>query len=139
MIREYKQSDTCEILNIINDASLKYKGIIPNDCWKEPYMSEQELIDGFSDGVRMYGYHQNNTLIGVIGVQKVIDVILIRHAYTSSSHQNKGAGSALIEYLLKKIRILVCWLVLGRMPLGQSNFIKNLASFFTQKKKQLYC
>tara|TARA_B100001964_G_scaffold161687_1_gene177466 strand:+ start:69 stop:551 length:483 start_codon:yes stop_codon:yes gene_type:complete len=102
MIREYKQSDTCEILNIINDASLKYKGIIPNDCWKEPYMSEQELIDGFSDGVRMYGYHQNNTLIGVIGVQKVIDVILIRHAYTSSSHQNKGAGSALIEYLLKK-------------------------------------
>ena len=102
MIREYKQSDASEILNIINDASLKYKGIIPNDCWKEPYMSKQELIDGFSNGVRMYGYHQNNTLIGVIGVQKVIDVILIRHAYTSSSHQNKGAGSALIEYLLKK-------------------------------------
>ena len=102
MIREYKQSDTSKILNIINDASLKYKGVIPNDCWKEPYMSEQELIDEFIDGVRMYGYHLNNTLIGVIGVQEVKDVILIRHAYTLCSYQNIGAGSALIEYLLKK-------------------------------------
>tara|TARA_B100000953_G_scaffold242456_1_gene204169 strand:+ start:181 stop:684 length:504 start_codon:yes stop_codon:yes gene_type:complete len=102
MIREYKQIDTSKILNIINDASLKYKGVIPNDCWKEPYMSEQELIDEFIDGVRIYGYHQNNTLIGVIGVQEVKDVILIRHAYTLSSYQNIGAGSALIEYLLKK-------------------------------------
>ena len=102
MIREYKQSDTSKILNIINDASLKYKGVIPNDCWKEPYMSEQELLDEFSDRVRMYGYHQNDKLIGVIGVQEVKDVILIRHAYTLSSYQNRGAGSALIEYLLKK-------------------------------------
>ena len=102
MIREYKQSDTSKILNIINDASLKYKGVIPNDFWKEPYMSEQELIDEFIDGVRMYGYHQNNTLIGVIGVQEVKDVILIRHAYTLTSYQNKGTGSAMLEYLLKK-------------------------------------
>ena len=102
MIKEYKQNNTSEILNIINNASLKYKGIIPNDCWKEPYMSEQELINEFSDGVRMYGYHQNDKLIGVIGVQEVKDVILIRHAYTLSSYQNRGAGSALIEYLLKK-------------------------------------
>jgi len=102
MIKEYKQNNTSEILNIINNASLKYKGIIPNNCWKEPYMSEQELINEFSDGVRMYGYHQNDKLIGVIGVQEVKDVILIRHAYTLSSYQNRGAGSALIEYLLKK-------------------------------------
>jgi len=50
----------------------------------------------------MYGYHHNNTLIGVIGAQEVKDVILIRHAYTLSSHQGKGVGSALLEYLLKK-------------------------------------
>jgi len=65
-------------------------------------MSEQELIDEFNDGVCMYGYHQNNKLIGVIGVQKVKNVVLIRHAYTLTSYQNKGAGSALLEYLLKK-------------------------------------
>ena len=102
MISEYKKTDASKILYIINDASLRYKGIIPDDCWHEPYMSQQELIDEFSNGVRMYGYHHDNTLIGVIGIQKVKDVILIRHAYTLTSYQNKGAGSALLEYLLKK-------------------------------------
>ena len=102
MINECIKSDTSKILHIINDASLRYKGLIPDSCWHEPYMSEQKLIDEFSDGVRIYGYHHNNNLIGVIGMQEVEDVILIRHAYTLTSYQGKGTGSALIEYLLKK-------------------------------------
>ena len=102
MISEYKKNDTSKILHVINDASLRYKGIIPDNCWHEPYMSEQELIDEFSNGVRMFGYHHNNKLIGVIGIQKVKDVILIRHAYTLTSHQGKGTGSTLLEYLLRK-------------------------------------
>ena len=102
MISEYKKNDTPKILHVINDASLRYKGIIPDNCWHEPYMSEQELIDEFSNGVRMYGYHHHNKLIGVIGIQKIQDIILIRHAYTLTSYQGKGAGSALLEYLLKK-------------------------------------
>ena len=102
MISEYKKTDISKILNIINDASLRYKGVIPDDCWHQPYMSELELIGDFSDGVRMYGYHHNNTLIGVIGIQKVKDVTLIRHAYTLTSYQGIGMGSALLEYLLKK-------------------------------------
>ena len=68
-------------------------------------MSEQELIDEFSNGVRMYGYHHNNKLIGVIGIQEAKNVILIRHAYTLTSYQNKGTGSALLEYLLKKNQV----------------------------------
>jgi len=102
MISEYTKNDTSKILHVINDASLRYKGIIPDNCWHEPYMSEQELIDEFNDGVRMFGYHRNNKLIGVIGIQEVKDVILIRHAYTLTSYQNKGTGSELLEYLLKK-------------------------------------
>ena len=102
MISEYTKSDTSKILHIINDASLRYKDIIPDDCWHEPYMSKHELIDEFNDGVRMYGYHDNNKLIGVIGIQEVQDIILIRHAYTLTSYQNKGTGSAMLEYLLKK-------------------------------------
>ena len=102
MINEYTKSDTSKILLIINDASLRYKDIVPDNCWHEPYMSEQELIDEFSDGVRMFGYHHNNKLIGVIGIQEVKDVILIRHAYTLTTYQGKGTGSALLEYLLKK-------------------------------------
>ena len=96
------KSDSSKILYVINDAAIKYKGIIPDNCWHEPYMSEQELIDEISDGVCMFGYHHNNKLIGVIGIQEVKDVILIRHAYTLASYQGKGTGSALLEYLLKK-------------------------------------
>ena len=102
MISEYTKSDISKILHVINDASLRYKGVIPDNCWREPYMSEQELIDEFSNKVRMFGYNHNNKLTGVIGVQKVKDVILIRHAYTLTAYQGKGMGSALLEYLLKK-------------------------------------
>ena len=101
MINEYTKKDISKILHVINDASIIYKGIIPDNCWHEPYMSEQELIDEFGDGVRMFGYHYNSKLIGVIGIQEVKDVVLIRHAYTLTSHQCKGTGSALLEYLLK--------------------------------------
>ena len=102
MISEYTKSDASKILHIINDASLRYKGVIPDDCWHEPYMSKHELIDELNNGVRMYGYLDNNKLIGVIGIQEIKDVILIRHAYTLISDQNKGTGSAMLEYLLKK-------------------------------------
>ena len=102
MIKKYTKNDTSKILHIINDASLRYKGIIPDNCWREPYMSEQELINEFSDKFRMFGYHHNNKLIGVIGIQEVKDVILIRHAYTLTSYQGKGKGSELLKYLLKK-------------------------------------
>ena len=90
------------ILYVINDAAIKYKGIIPDNCWHEPYMSKQELVDEFTDGVRMFGYNRNNKLIGVIGIQEIKNVILIRHAYTLTSYQGKGAGSALLKYLLKR-------------------------------------
>ena len=102
MISEYMKSDSSKILYVINDAAVRYKDIIPDNCWHEPYMSEQELVDEFTDGVRMFGYNRNNKLIGVIGIQEIKDVILIRHAYTLTSYQGKGIGSALLKYLLKR-------------------------------------
>ena len=102
MISEYTKSDTSKILYIINDAATRYKGIIPDNCWHDPYMSEQELVNEFKNGVRMFGYLNNNELIGVIGFQEIKDVVLIRHAYTLTLHQGKGTGSALLEFLLKK-------------------------------------
>jgi GNAT superfamily N-acetyltransferase len=102
MIIEYMKNDSFKILYVINDAAIKYKGIIPDNCWHEPYMSEQELINEFTDGVHMFGCNHNNKLIGVIGIQKIKDVVLIRHTYTLTSYQGKGTGSTLLKYLLKK-------------------------------------
>ena len=102
MISEYKKSESSKILYVINDAAIKYKGVIPDNCWYEPYMSELELVNEFNAELRMYCYHRDNKLIGVIAIQEVKDVILIRHAYTLTSYQGKGTGSELLKYLLKK-------------------------------------
>lgn len=102
MIKEYSKSDCSKILYVINDAAIKYKNVIPDNCWHEPYMSERELLGEFQDGVRMFGYSDNGELIGVIGFQEIKDVVLIRHAYTLTDYQGKGTGSRLLEYLLNK-------------------------------------
>ena len=102
MISEYTKSDSSEILYVINDAAARYKNVIPDNCWHEPYMSERELVDEFKDGVRMFGYLHNNKLIGVIGFQEIKDVVLIRHAYTLTAYQGKGAGSTMLDYLLNE-------------------------------------
>ena len=102
MINEYSKSDCSKILYVINDAAIKYKNVIPDNCWHEPYMSERELLGEFHDGVRMFGYFDNGELIGVIGFQEIKDVVLIRHAYTLTAYQGKGTGSKLLEYLLNK-------------------------------------
>ena len=102
MIIEYTKSDNSKILYVINDAAAKYKGVIPDNCWHEPYLSDRELLNEFKDGVRMFGYLHNNQLIGVIGYQEIKDVVLIRHAYTLTAYQGKGTGSALLEFLLNK-------------------------------------
>ena len=101
MITEYSKQARFDILNVINDAALKYKGVIPDDCWHEPYMLEQELIDEFDNGVRMFGYADNNILVGVMGIQELEHVTLIRHAYTLTDHQGLGIGKSLLEYLFE--------------------------------------
>ena len=110
MITECTKKDLPKILNVINDAALKYKGVIPESCWKEPYMSKQELIREFDNEVRIFGYKKNNMLVGIMGIQDIEDVTLIRHAYTLSNFQGIGIGKSLLQYLFrinKKSRMLV--------------------------------
>ena len=102
MITEYTKNDISKILYVINDAALIYKGIIPDNCWHNPYMSKQKLMIEFTKGVRMFGYNKNNKLVGVMGIQELNNVTLIRHAYTLTQHQGKGKGSELLKFLLEK-------------------------------------
>ena len=101
MITEYTRSDLSNILNVINDAAQKYRGVIPDDRWNEPYMSEQELADEFDSGVHIFGYTQNSALVGVMGIQESRDVILIRHAYTLTTYQGIGIGKSLLQYVFE--------------------------------------
>ena len=110
MIKECTKKNISNILYVINDASLKYKGIIPNDCWHEPYMTKQKLINEFANGVRMFGYNKDNTLVGVMGIQELKDVTLIRHAYILTKYQGIGIGKSLLQYLFK-IKTSSCLLV----------------------------
>ena len=100
MIRACRPDERSRIHHIINDAALAYRGVIPDDRWHEPYMSEEELDSEIVVGVRFLGwYAPGDVLIGVMGAQDVQDVTLIRHAYVLSAERRRGIGSALIEAL----------------------------------------
>lgn len=101
MIRELKESDFKRILEIINDAAETYRGIIPEDVWKEPYMPEEELRHEIKAGVKFYGFSQEDKLLGVMGIQEVKDATLIRHAYVLTRHLRKGIGSRLLRHLIE--------------------------------------
>ncbi len=88
-----------EIFEIINDAASAYKGVIPADRWKEPYMPREELWEQMEDGVMFYGYSVNHYLLGVMGVQDKGEVMLIRHAYVRTVCRNQGIGGKLLEHL----------------------------------------
>ena len=72
---------------IINDGARAYKGVIPTDCWTEPYLSNKKLQDEVDEGVVFWGYEETGTLVGVMGLQQVRGVTLIRHAYVRTSSQ----------------------------------------------------
>ena len=99
MIRKYDDSDFETMYQIINEAAQVYKGIIPADRWKEPYMPREELEDEIEAGVRFWAYEEDGELLGVMGIQDVLDVTLIRHAYVRTAHQKKGIGGKLLSHL----------------------------------------
>jgi N-acetylglutamate synthase-like GNAT family acetyltransferase len=101
MIRQATDEDFDEIFNIINDAAIAYKGIIPPDRWHEPYMTKEELKEQIEDGVRFSCYVDNNEIAGVMGIQDKTDVDLIRHAYVRTKQRQKGIGTLLLQELLR--------------------------------------
>jgi GNAT superfamily N-acetyltransferase len=101
MIGKLSPADLAEILCVVNEAAQVYKGIIPADRWKEPYMPASEVREEIADGVEFYGWKENGVLIGVMGIQKVRDVTLIRHAYVLTNRQRSGIGARLLHHLLE--------------------------------------
>ena len=99
-IWKMNNSEMESIFKIINRAAIAYKGVIPEDRWKEPYMSMEELKNEIKSGVRFYGYYIDGEVIAVAGIQDVRDKTLIRHVYVLPEFQRKGIGGRLVKYLI---------------------------------------
>jgi GNAT superfamily N-acetyltransferase len=99
-IRPCRDDERTAILAIVNAAAEAYRGVIPPDRWREPYMPAEELDHEIAAGVEFWGYEaEDGTLLGVMGIQTVRDVDLIRHAYVIPAGQGRGVGGALLEHL----------------------------------------
>jgi GNAT superfamily N-acetyltransferase len=109
MIRRCRDDERQEILEIVNAAAVAYRDAIPADRWHEPYMPAAELDAEIAAGVEFWGYDSDEGLIGVMGIQPVQDVHLIRHAYVRPDRQRGGVGGALIDHLMRSTdrRVLV--------------------------------
>jgi N-acetylglutamate synthase-like GNAT family acetyltransferase len=99
MVRKCDESDFEAIYQIINEAAQIYKGIIPADRWKDPYMPKEELKHEIDAHVCFWGYEEEGELLGVMGIQDILDVTLIRHAYVRTAQQNRGIGGKLLSHL----------------------------------------
>ena len=100
MIRKCTEADFESIYEIINEAAEAYRAIIPDDRWKVPYMPRDELKREIDAGVEFWGYEEQDKLVGVMGIQRVHDVTLIRHSYVRTAKQGLGIGGHLLEHLL---------------------------------------
>ena len=99
-IRRCEPADFAAILAIVNDAAQAYRGHIPADRWHDPYMPADELERELAAGVVFWGYEEAGALVGVMGLQDVRDVALIRHAYVATALRGRGIGAALLAHLL---------------------------------------
>jgi GNAT superfamily N-acetyltransferase len=108
-IRRCGDDERSTILAIVNAAAEAYRGVIPADRWREPYMPEEELDAEIAAGVVFWGYEADGAVLGVMGIQRVRDVDLIRHAYVSPGSQRRGVGGALLGHLMRSAtrRVLV--------------------------------
>jgi GNAT superfamily N-acetyltransferase len=104
VIRVLGRDSFSGILEIVNDAATAYRGVIPADRWHEPYMPDEALRAEMDAGVVFWGFEEEGRLLGVMGLQYVQDVALIRHAYTRSAVRGRGIGGALLEHLKREAK-----------------------------------
>ena len=109
MIRECQPGEIKRIYYIINEAAKAYEGVIPADRYHQPYMPMDELEQEMKQ-MTFFGEEVNGELVGVMGVQPVKDVTLIRHAYVLPQWQRQGISSKLLNNLKRLVttsRLLV--------------------------------
>jgi N-acetylglutamate synthase-like GNAT family acetyltransferase len=111
-IRRSTDADFAAILAIVNTAAQAYRGVIPSDRWREPYMSADELAREIAEGIVFWVAEENGRLTGMMGIQDKGDVALVRHAYVAPGTQRTGVGTRLlrhVEALVDKPVLIGTW------------------------------
>jgi GNAT superfamily N-acetyltransferase len=104
LIRPLKITEVATALKIVNAAATAaYKGVIPDDCWQEPYMPRAEILAEIAAGVNFWAYEAAGDILGVMGRQPLGEVTLIRHAYVRPAAQQQGVGALLLQQLLQGV------------------------------------
>lgn len=103
MIRPCREEEFETVYEIVNDAAQAYRDTIPADRWKDPYMPREELRHEMDAGVVFWAYAEDGEVLGVMGVQDLGEVTLIRHAYVRTNQRRKGLGGRLLQAHLEKI------------------------------------
>ena len=134
-IRPCREDEHAAILAIVNAAAEAYRGAIPADRWHEPYMDARELEGEIASGIAFWGYEDDGALIGVMGIQPVGDVDLIRHAYVFPGNQGRGVGRQLLEHL-RGLWSGACSSAPGRPPSGRSASIAATASSRSRRERK---
>jgi GNAT superfamily N-acetyltransferase len=100
-VRRCRNDEREAILGIVNAAAEAYRGVIPPDRWHEPYMPAEALDREIAAGVELWGYQAGGALAGIMGIQPLGEVDLIRHAYVAPASQREGIGAALLDHLAR--------------------------------------
>jgi N-acetylglutamate synthase-like GNAT family acetyltransferase len=98
-IRSSHEGDLAQMHAIINEAAQAYRGVIPEDRWREPYMPREELEREIAQGITFWVAEEDGSMVGIMGVQDRGAVTLVRHAYVGPATQRKGVGSRLLHHV----------------------------------------
>ena len=98
MIRNCQPDDTERIYLIINEAAKAYEGVIPPDRYHQPYMPIDELKREIKRMI-FVGCEIDGELVGIMGMEPIKDVTLIRHAYILPDYQQQGIGTKLLKHI----------------------------------------
>jgi N-acetylglutamate synthase-like GNAT family acetyltransferase len=97
LIRQSEAADLPAICELVNAAAQVYRGVIPSDCWHDPYMPRDELERELGQGITFWVAEEAERLTGVMGIQDKGAVALVRHAYVAPALQRRGVGTRLLR------------------------------------------
>lgn len=101
-VRPCRDDERATIAAIVNAAAQAYRDVIPGDRWHDPYMARDELDAEIAAGVTFWAYDVDGDVLGIMGIQPVHDVELIRHAYVLPDRQRHGVGGVLLRHLTRR-------------------------------------